>query len=82
MIIDQDIIRVIKSRRMRWAGYVACIGEREVHIGFWWGDLREGDHLGHPGVGGRIILKWIFKKWDKAWTGLSWLRIGTGGGLL
>jgi hypothetical protein len=27
-----------------------------------------------------IILKWVFKKWDGAWTGLSWFRIGTGGG--
>jgi hypothetical protein len=28
-----------------------------VHTGFWWGDLREGDHLGDPVVDGRIILK-------------------------
>jgi hypothetical protein len=54
-----------------------------VHTGFWWGDLREGDHLGYPGVDRRIVLKWIFKMWDGwAWTGLSWLRIGTGGRLL
>jgi hypothetical protein len=33
--------------------------------------------------GRRIILKWIFKKWDeKTWTGLIWLRIGTDGGCL
>jgi hypothetical protein len=33
------------------------MGEKRVHTGFWWGDLREGDHLGDPGVDGRIILK-------------------------
>jgi hypothetical protein len=35
-----------------------------VHVGFWWGKLRERDHFEDPGLGGRIILKWIFKKWD------------------
>jgi hypothetical protein len=35
-----------------------------VHTGFRWEDLREGDHLGDPGVDGRIILRWIFGKWD------------------
>jgi len=41
------------------------------------------NHLENPGVDGRIIFRWIFRKWDmRAWTGLMWLRIGTGGGHL
>jgi hypothetical protein len=54
-----------------------------VHTGFWWGDLRERDHFEDIDLDGRIILKWIFKKWDgEPWTGLICLRIGTGGGRL
>ena len=37
---------------------------REVHTGFWWGDLRERDNLEAIGVDGRVILKFIFKKRD------------------
>ena len=45
--------------------------------------MRERDHLEDPGVDGSKILKWSFRKLDVGvWTGLSWLRIGTGGGHL
>jgi hypothetical protein len=50
---------------------------------FWRGNLKERDHWRDPGVDGRIILRRIFRKWDVGvWTGLSRLRIETGGGHL
>ena len=70
---------------MRWAGHVVRMGEgrADAYAGFWWGNLKERDHLGDPGIDGRIILRWIFRQWDvEVWTGSSWLRIGTGGGRL
>jgi hypothetical protein len=39
---------------------------RDVHTGFWSGDLREGDHFGNQGIDGSIILKWTFNTWDWA----------------
>jgi hypothetical protein len=57
-----------------------CGWRREACTEFWWGNLRERDHWGDPGIDGRIILGWIFRKWDVGvWTGLSWLKIETGG---
>jgi hypothetical protein len=55
-----NILRVIKSRGMRWASHVAHMGREEVYTGFWWGNLRERED---PGVDKMIILKWIFRKW-------------------
>jgi hypothetical protein len=58
-------------------------GEERCIQDFSGGKLREREHLEDPGVDGRIILRWIFRKWDvRAWTGSSWLRRWTGGGHL
>jgi hypothetical protein len=64
MYTSPNTIQVIKSRRMRWAGNLACRADRKVHRGFWWGDLIERNHLEDLGVDVRIILKWIFKTWN------------------
>jgi len=64
---------------MGWTGHVARMGKVEVYRGFWWGNLRERNHLEETGVDGTIILRWVFRKLDVGvWTGSCWLRIGTG----
>ena len=55
-LYSPNIVWVIKSRKMRWAGHIARMGRGEAYTGFWWGNLRKRDHLGDPGVDGRIIL--------------------------
>ena len=58
-------------------------GEEWYIQGFGGGNLREGDRTEDQGVDGKIMLKWIFEKWDgETCTGSIWFRIGTGGGLL
>ena len=80
---SSNIVRVIKSRRMRWAGHVTRMGEKRGCIGSWWGNRMERDHWGDLGVDGWIILGWISRRWDVCiWTGLGWPRIQTGGGRL
>jgi hypothetical protein len=66
-----------------YVALIARMGRRDACTGFWWGNLREKDHWGDPGMDGRIILGWIFRKWDVVvWTGFGWLGIETGGGHL
>jgi hypothetical protein len=59
MHFSPNIIRVNKSRGVRWAGLV--LGREVVHTGLSDGNLRERDHLEDLGADGRIILKYIFK---------------------
>jgi hypothetical protein len=56
---------------MRWLGHVTH-RRGEVHVGFWWGNLEERDRLEDHLIDGRIILKWISKKWD---GGMDWIDL-------
>ena len=53
-------------------GACSAYGGGEAYTGFWWGNLREGDHMGDPGVEGRIIFRNLNVR---VWTGSMWLRI-------
>jgi hypothetical protein len=59
-----NIIRVIKSRIMRWAGHAARMGWREVFTGFWLGGPKARDHWEDLGVGGRITLRWTLGRYE------------------
>jgi len=78
-----NIVRVVKSRRMRWAGHVARMGEDRGVQRLLVGKPEGKNHWGNQDVDGRIILRWIFRKLEEVvGTGWSWLRIETGGGHL
>jgi len=57
-----NIARVIKSKRMRWAGHIARMETGEVRAGVWAGDLRERGHLEELVLDGSITLRCIIKK--------------------
>ena len=83
MYCSPNIVRKMKSRRMRWAGHVTRMEEgRGVHkvlVG-----IPEGKRpLGRPRHSWEDSIRWISRKWEGVvGTGWSWLRIGTGGGRL
>jgi hypothetical protein len=65
-----NLIRMIKSKRMRWAGHVARMGRRGMHIGYWWGSQRP---LGRP------RRRWVdnteidFR--EIGWDGMDWIEL-------
>ena len=78
-----NIVRVIISRRMRWAGHVASMGKERGAYRVRWGNRRERDRWGDLGVDGWIILGWISRRLAVGMgTGLGYPRIGMGGGSL
>jgi hypothetical protein len=62
MYCSASIIRIIKSRRMKWAGHAARIEEKRSTYGFWWEIRKERDSQEGLDVGGRIILEWILER--------------------
>jgi hypothetical protein len=78
-----NIIRVIKSRSMGWAGHAACMRKMRNEYKTMAGKSAGKRLLYGPGVERKIILEWILgKEGGKLWTEFIWLRIGTSGGLL
>jgi hypothetical protein len=47
------------------------MGKEEVCAAFWWGNLRKRDNWEDPGVDGRIIFRWMFRKWDVGANGMD-----------
>jgi hypothetical protein len=79
-----NIIRAIKSRRMRWVGHVSRMGEGRGVYRILVGRSEGRRPIGRPRRRWEDNIKIDIQEVGRggAWTGLSWLRIGTGGGLL
>jgi hypothetical protein len=59
------------------------MGWKRTHVGYWLLSRNERDHCEDQDPVRLIILRWILERWDEVvWTGLVWLKIGTGGELL
>ena len=68
-----NIVWLIKSRIMRWSGHVGRTGDSRGVYRILVGNLRERDQLGDLGLDGRIMLSWIFRKWDVG--GMDWMDL-------
>jgi hypothetical protein len=78
-----NIVRVVKSRRLRWAGHVACMGQGRGVYRVLVGKPKVRAHWEDLGVGGRITLSWTSgRQGSMGRTGFGWLGIGPSRGLL
>jgi len=76
-------VRMITSRKIRWAGQVAQTENCEMYTKFWSKYTKVRVHLKEVDVHERIALEWILEKYvGREWTGSIWLRIGISGELL
>ena len=66
-----NVIQGTKSRRCGGRCTWPVWETGDVHTGIWWENTRERHHLENPGVDGRLILKYIFKKWDTDWIDVA-----------
>jgi hypothetical protein len=57
-----SIVKIMKSRRMRWTGHVAQIGKSGMHIGYLLESQKERDHWEDQDIDGSTILKWILER--------------------
>jgi len=70
-----------KNEKNELGGACSTLGESGGVYRVLLGNPKERDNLEDPGVEGRIILRWVFRKWEVGTcTGSIWLRMGTGGG--
>jgi hypothetical protein len=83
MYSSPNIVRVIRSRKIRWTGHVARVWGEERIYRILVGETEGKREFGRPGCRWKDNIKMIFRKWDVGVCTVSiWLRIGTGGGHL
>jgi hypothetical protein len=82
LYFSSNIIRMIKSRRMRWAGHVVGMGEKRNVCRILVGKPEGKRQLGRPRRRWVDSIKIHLRGDGMVWTGSIWLRIGTSGGLL